>query len=186
MRHVLFLILSIPGFIFGGVGSQISNFGLSGTDGKVYQLETALKTTPLVAVVFVATKCPYSNAYNERYNQLVQELKKRKKVTLFAINSNDTEPMDEVKGHAQEKQFSFPVLKDEKHQVADLFGAEKTPEVFLVNQERKVVYHGRIDNDSEGKNVTRNDLLEAIDEVLSKKRVSIAETKAFGCSIKRK
>jgi peroxiredoxin len=138
-------------------------------------------------VVFVATKCPYSNAYNERYNGLAADLKKLgKKVAFFPINSNDTESMEEVKKHAEEHKFTFPVLKDEKHAIADGFKAEKTPEAYLVGADGKVFYHGRIDDDTEGKKITRKDLLAALEEHLAGKKVTVAETKAFGCSIKRK
>ncbi len=191
MRHHLLVILVAalfasvsPGL---SVGDKVPDFQLSGTDGKEYGLKTALAASAAVVVVFVATKCPYSNAYNERYNLLVDELRKRpKKIAFLAVNSNANEPLDEVKKHAADRGFRFAVLKDEAQKVADLFRAEKTPEVFLIGAKGDVLYHGRIDDDTEGKNIQRRDLLAAVDEYLAGKPVTVKETKAFGCSIKRK
>ncbi len=188
MRHVIFTLLFIATSAFSLTpGSPAPAFKLTGTDGSAYDLKEALKTNQAAIVVFVATKCPYSNAYNERYNSLAADLKKLgKKVAFFAINSNDTESMDEVKKHAEEHKFTFAVLKDDKHTIADAFKAEKTPEAYLVGADGKVFYHGRIDDDTEGKKITRKDLWAALDEHLAGKKVAVAETKAFGCSIKRK
>ena len=94
--------------------------------------------------------------------------------------------MAEVKKHADERKFSFPVLKDDKHLIADAFGAEKTPEAYLIGADGKIFYHGRIDDDTEGKKITRRDVVVALQEHFAGKKVSQAETKAFGCSIKRK
>lgn len=188
MRHVIFFSLLTTLTAFGlAPGAAAPDFKLSATDGKSYDLKEALKANGAAMVVFIATKCPYSNAYNERYNQLITSLKGlAKPVAFFAINSNDTEPMADVKKHAEERKFAFPVLKDEKHATADAFGAEKTPEAFLIGTDGKVFYHGRIDDDTEGKKITRRDVLVALEEHFGGRKVSQPETKAFGCSIKRK
>lgn len=189
MRHVILVALFVSRLSLGlAVGEKAPDFKLKATDGNEYGLKDALAANTAAIVVFIATKCPYSNAYNERYNQLIGELKKKapKKVAFLAVNSNDTEPFDEVKKHAAERSYAFPVLKDDSHKVADLYRAEKTPEAFLVDAKGDVVYHGRIDDDTEGKNVKRRDLLAAVDDTLAGKPVSVKETKAFGCSIKRK
>src|SRR5688572_16952268 len=92
------------------IGAPAPDFTLTATDGKEYGLSKALKENDAAVVVFIATKCPYSNAYNERYNEMIGALKKKaKKVAFLAVNSNVTEPMDEVKAHATEKKFIFPV-----------------------------------------------------------------------------
>jgi hypothetical protein len=77
------------------------------------------------------------------------------------------------------------VLKDVGHKVADAFGAEKTPETFLVNSQYKILYHGRIDDDTEGTHIQKRDLFMAVQNFLSGKQVPVVETKAFGCSITR-
>lgn len=190
MSVLLFLSRVFAGVALAatGVGQSAPEFSLTATDGKQYGLKRALASHDAAVVVFVATKCPYSNAYNGRYNDLHKALSNLngKKVAWLAINANNTEPMDEVKSHAQTNQFAFPVLKDEGNKVADAYGAEKTPETFLVGKSGKVLYHGRIDDDSDGKNIKSQDLRKAIEEAVAGKEVSTKETKSFGCSIKRK
>lgn len=169
------------------VGTEAPNFALSATDGKDYDLKTELKVADGAIVVFLASKCPYSNSYNERLNDLTLALKKLpKKIAFFAINASKPERMDDVKKHAAKEMLNFPVLKDADLKVVDGFGAERTPEAFLLDKQGKVVYHGRIDDDSEGKNVKRRDLLVATQELVNTGSVKITETRAFGCSIKRK
>src|SRR5688572_16648214 len=98
MRQLLlfFSTVSIP-----LVAATISGFKLPATDGKTYDLDAALKSNKAAAIVFVATKCPYSNAYNERYNRIAKQLSDLK-VAFLPINSNDTESMDDVKAHSKE------------------------------------------------------------------------------------
>ena len=77
------------------IGEKAPEFSLNGTDGVQYGLPRALAAGGGAVVLFVATRCPYSNAYNERYNQLVEELAKRsgKKIrACLAVNSNDDDP----------------------------------------------------------------------------------------------
>jgi len=180
--------LTTAAFAAPGIGDTAPDFTLKGTDGKDYGLKRSLETHDAAVVIFVATKCPYSNAYNTCYNEMHDSLKKRngKKVALLPINSNVTEPFDQVRAHAGENKYTFAVLKDEGYKVADAYAAEKTPEAFLVSKQGKVLYHGRIDDDSEGKNIKNRDLANAVDQYLSGKEVSVKETRSFGCSIKRK
>lgn len=149
------------------------------------KLQDALKENELVVVMFIATQCPYSNAYNERMAKLPAAYES-KKVAFLGINSNKTEPPDEVAKHAVENGFSFPVLKDDGNRIADLYGASKTPEVFAVTKDGKIAYYGRIDGNYEDESAVKShDLKNALDALLSGKPVPAPETKAFGCTIKR-
>ena len=88
--------------------------------------------------------------------------------------------------HAKKHGFTFPVLKDDGNRVADLYGAQKTPEVFVVDPKGNLLYHGRIDErQDDPKSVKSPDLRNALEAILAGKPVPAAETKAFGCSIKR-
>jgi peroxiredoxin len=185
MRYLLILVSLFGAGSFAAV-TQVTPFAdLKATDGKSYGLETALKSNKAAVVVFIATECPFSNKYNARYEKLAKTLK-AKNVAFLPINSNDTEPLTKVSEHAKEHKFSFPVLKDEAHKIADAFQAEKTPEAFLIGKDRSVLYHGRIDDDTEGtsKNPSQ-DLLAAVDQHLANKPIQVKETKAFGCTIKK-
>ncbi|MDL2718878.1 MAG: thioredoxin family protein [Acidobacteriota bacterium] len=168
------------------VGAPAPDFTLpSASDGKAVALKDLLAKNKAVAVVFVATKCPVSNAYNTRMAALGKEYA-AKGISLVGINSNKTEPTAEVKEHAEKHGFTFPVLKDDGNKVADAYGASHTPEVFVLDPKGDLIYHGRIDeNQDDPKSVKSPDLRSAFDAVLAGKPVPTARTKAFGCSIKR-
>jgi peroxiredoxin len=185
-----FFVLSAGSLAAGAadlkIGAPAPDFTLpAASDGKAVALKDLLAKNKAVAVVFVATKCPVSNAYNTRMAALGKEYA-AKGIPLVGINSNKTEPAAEVKEHAEKHGFTFPVLKDEGNRIADAYGATKTPEVFVLDPKGILIYHGRIDeNQDEPANVKSPDLRNALEAVLSGKPVPAAETKAFGCTIKR-
>ncbi len=158
-------------------------FKLKGIDGKEYNLES-FKGKKAVVLMFIATRCPYSNAYNERMVKLFDDYN-GKDVVIIGINSNNTEPLDNVMQHAEEHKFAFPVLKDEGNVVADAYGAQFTPEIFVLDSELTLRYHGRIDNSHKIKEVETHDLRDVLDAMLAGKEIARKETKAFGCTIKR-
>lgn len=158
-------------------------FSLKDVNGKQYNVAD-FKNLKAVVVMFIATRCPYSNAYNERMENLYNDYKSRK-VAFLAINPNKTEPVPEMIEHARKNGLTFPLLKDEGNVVADLYGAEFTPEIFLLDDQLVVRYHGRIDNSHKMNEVKTHDLRNALEAVLAGKEVPKKETKAFGCTIKR-
>jgi len=110
----------------------------------------------------------------------------KKGVLFVGVNSNVSEPADEVKAHAKEHGFGFTLMKDPGNKVADMYDAKHTPEVYVIDAQGKLVYHGRIDeNYEDASKVTSPDLRNALDALLAGQPVAKAETKAFGCSIKR-
>jgi len=165
------------------IGTVIDDFKLPDADGKEHSLNS-LKGNKGTILIFIATKCPVSNAYNDRMEKLAADYK-AKGVNVIGINSNNTEPSAEVKSHAAEKHLTFTILKDDGNKIADRFGATHTPEVYVLDTSSKLVYHGRIDNSQKIENITSNDLREALDELLAGKPISKTTNMAFGCSIKR-
>ncbi len=167
------------------VGASAPQFTLTTVDGKTFSLAEAARSHKAVVVMFIATKCPYSNAYNDRMRDLAAAYGKQG--ILFAgINSNKTEPAEEVIAHAKQHGFGFSIMKDPGNKVADLYDARHTPEIFVVDPEGKLRYHGRIDENYENASkVTSPDLKNALDAMLGGRPIAKAETKAFGCSIKR-
>ena len=142
------------------------------------------KSSKAIVLMFIATQCPVSNAYNERMVQLYKDYTS-KGVAFIGINSNKQEGIDEIKEHAQEHGFLFPILKDNNNTIADKLGASVTPEIFVLNTKFEILYHGRIDDSKKEAKVSSNDLRTALDAILTGKPVENTETKAFGCSIKR-
>jgi hypothetical protein len=106
-------------------------------------------------------------------------------VTFLAINSNKAENVEQIKKHAKKNGFTFPVLKDEKNVIADKLSASVTPEAYVLNSDLEMLYQGRIDDSKNESGIKTKDLRKTLDEVLTGKAVSVAKTKAFGCTIKR-
>ncbi len=165
------------------IGQPVADFKLPDAEGKEHSL-SALKGEKGTIIIFISARCPMVRAYNERIAKLALDYRARG-VNVVGINSNVTESADDIKRHAAENNFSFVVLRDKSNKVADLLGAERTPEVFLLDASNKLVYRGRIDNHKDVSLVQSNDLRDAIDETLAGKPVTKAEAAAFGCTIKR-
>jgi len=163
---------------------KISEFTLS----DIYKKEHSLsdyKDSKAILILFIATQCPVSNAYNTRMVGLYNEYHE-KDIAILGINSNKQESLDECREHAENHGFKFPVLKDEKNIIADMFEASVTPEAYVLNPESyEILYHGRIDDSRNEDNVESKDLAKALDEILAGKNVTVTKTKAFGCTIKR-
>jgi peroxiredoxin len=178
-------LVALPASAGPAIGAAAPNFSLKAIDGSTFQLADALKTNKAVVLAFIATKCPYDAGYNKRKEEIAKAYA-AKGVLFVGINSNKSEPMDEMQAHAKKNGHTFPILKDEGNKVADLYGAQRTPEVFVIDSTGKVRYHGRIDeNYEDAAQVKSPDLKNALDQLLSGQSVSNAETKAFGCTIKR-
>src|SRR5713101_7976275 len=165
------------------IGATIDDFKLPDVDGGTHSLNS-LKGKNGAVLIFIATRCPVSNGYNERMEALAQDYK-AKGINVIGINSNVTEPASEVKSHAAEKHLTFTILKDDGNKIADRFGATKTPEAYVLDASNKLVYHGRIDNSLKIEGVTTNNLRDALNELLAGKQVSKTGGAAFGCTIKR-
>ena len=167
------------------IGSPAPAFELKTVDGKPFALADAEKANSYVVVMFIATQCPYSNAYNDRMRDMAAAYAK-KGIQFVGINSNSTESVEETAAHAKQHGFGFPVLKDPGNKVADLYDARRTPEVYVIGKDGRLLYHGRIDdNSNDASKVTSPDLRNALDALLAGQPVAKAETKAFGCTIKR-
>jgi peroxiredoxin len=169
------------------VGEKMADFTLPDLNGKPHHLyEFAGKKA--VAVIFIATRCPYCNAFNHVMANLAHEYESRG-VAVIGINANRTEPVAEVRDHAQAHGLDFLILKDEGNQIADRLGASVTPEVFLMDSDWILRYHGALGNSHQPSNnpdkTTDAEVRPALDAVLAGKPVATAETKAFGCTIKR-
>jgi peroxiredoxin len=165
------------------IGGKVPNLKLQTLSGAAAQLHS-LSGQNGTLLLFVATKCPVSNDYNERMAVLAKDYTSRG-FSVIGINSNKTEPADEVSKHAAEKGLAFTLLKDPDNVVADYFGASFTPEAYLFDRDWTLRYHGRIDDSRNAANITSQDLRTAMDALQTGKAVPVAETKAFGCTIKR-
>lgn len=163
------------------VGSPIADFNLKDLDGHTVSY-AALKGKVTV-VAFISTQCPVSNAYNDRMNAIYKEFSDR--VKFIFINANANESSDQVREHAGTVGFDFPVYKDVNNVVADRFGAQATPETYVIDSAGIMRYHGYVDDAQNPARIKNRGLRLAIAAVLEGKPVTTSETKAFGCTIKR-
>lgn len=186
-RSLLFLFLTVALAAAAsaqsfGVGSTLDNFSLSDVNGKTQTLN-GLKGTKGSVVIFLSAQCPVVKGYNERISQIAAEYAS-KGINFIGVNSNATETIDWVKSHADEN-YKFPVLIDKGNKIADKLGASVTPEAFFLDANNVLLYHGAIDNDKSGQNVTTAYLKAAFDASLAGKKIERTSANAFGCSIKR-
>jgi len=167
------------------IGATAPAFELKTIDGKDFSLANAEKADRLVVLMFIATECPYSNAYNDRMRDMAAAYAS-KGVQFVGVNSNSTESVADAVAHAKKHGHTFTIVKDPGNKVADLYEARRTPEVFVISKDGKLEYHGRIDeNYEDAAKVASPDLKNALDALLAGQPVAKAETKAFGCTIKR-
>jgi len=168
-----------------GVGAP--DFGnLLGVDGERYSL-SSFQDRRLLVLLFISNGCPTVKACQDRMIRIQKDYSERK-VQLVALNSNNSylSPADtyaEMVLRNQEKSFNFPYVKDEDRTVAKAYGALCTPHVFLLDEERKLRYRGRIDDSRNPERVTVNDLRNAIEDLTANRPVRVSETTPFGCSI---
>jgi len=179
------------------IGSPIPEFSLPGTDGKAHKLSEYTRTK-LLAVVFESNHCPVSQLYEGRVEQLHRDYR-AKGVTIVAINPNNpktvrldelgytdvTDSLAEMKIRTAFRGIDRPYLYDGDTQAVSIkFGAVATPHIFIFDQEHKLRYQGRIDDNQREELVKTHDARNAIEALLANKPVPVAETRAFGCTTK--
>ena len=163
---------------------EIPNFTLKDATDKEHSLKDLSHEKKATVVMFISTQCPVSNDYNERIVALYNDYKEQS-VQFIGINSNRNESVEEIAEHNTTNKFSFLVLKDLRNELADKFGARRTPEVYLLDEKRILRYRGAIDNSQ--KSPETHYLRETLDLVIAGKAIpeDRKKTKAFGCTIKR-
>ena len=179
------------------IGSALPEFSLPGVDGKTHR-SSEFVGSKVLAVVFESNHCPVSQLYEGRIEKLYKDYR-GKGVTLVAINPNNakavrldelgytdvTDSLPEMKIRAAFRGIDWPYLYDgETQQLSLLFGAVATPHIFLFDQDRKLRYQGRIDDNQREDLVKTQDARNAIDALLGGRPVPVAETRAFGCTTK--
>jgi peroxiredoxin len=168
-----------------GLGTKAIDFNLLGVDGRYYTQNDFKKD--LLLIIFMANHCPYVRARMNDINELYERFKDR--VDIVGINSNDPkyegEGYENMKLFAKEFNIKFPYLFDEKQEVAKAYGAVCTPDPFLFDKDRRLVYHGRI-NDAMNPDAkpTVNIMAINIEKILKGERIDKWFDPSVGCSIK--
>lgn len=159
---------------------------LPGTDDQQHSL-AELAERDVVIVVFTCNSCPVAVDYEDR---IIATAKKHAgpdgRCALVAINVNKIEEdrLPRMKERAAAKGFPFVYLYDETQEIAKAYGATYTPEFFVLNKDRKVVYMGGMDDNSNVAQVKENHLEPAIEAALAGQKPAVGETVARGCTIR--
>ncbi len=172
------------------IGESPPDFDLAGVDGKNYSPASFNDAKSLI-VFFSCNHCPYVVGSEDRMNALYDDYAS-KGIAMIAINSNETEnhPTDTFEHmvrRAKDKGFRFPYVRDESQDVARTYGALRTPHYYVFDEQRKLRYTGRMDDNprEEGKETT-HELRDALDALLEGKDPPVPVTNPIGCNIKWK
>jgi thioredoxin-related protein len=173
------------------IGSAMPKADLKMQDvsGKEIAMKDAKKENG-VLVMFSCNTCPYVIKNQER-TVAISEFAVKNKVGVIILNSNEAyrgneDSFDEMKAYAKGQGYKWNYVVDKNHEVADAFGANRTPECFLFDKNLKLVYHGAIDDSpSDVTAISRNHLQVAITEVAAGKEITVKESRSVGCTIKR-
>jgi peroxiredoxin/mono/diheme cytochrome c family protein len=173
------------------LGRQVADFTLADYRGKEVSL-AEFKDSKAVVLAFLGVECPLARAYAPRLTELAKEFAD-KGVTFLIVNANRQDSLSELAQFARHFSLELPLLKDPNQQVADAVGASRTPEVFVLDGERRVCYAGRIDDQFgverggsfQRPQPTRRDLALALEQLLAGRAIEVAQTSSTGCLIGR-
>lgn len=159
---------------------------LPGTDDKEHSFAD-FKDKEVLVVVFTCNSCPYAVQYQDRIIALAKKYAGPDgKVGLAAINVNTIaeDQLPQMKKRAKDKEFNFPYIYDASQKSARQYGATTTPEFFVLDKARKVVYMGLLDDETDPEKVKVNYVALAIEAALKGQKPEIKETRALGCKIR--
>ena len=172
------------------LGTAVIDFKLPGVDGKEYSLKSFTAYKVLV-IIFMCNHCPYVKAVIQRLIDLQQEVLGQG-VRLVGINCNNVikypdDSFESMHRISKEWGMNFPYLFDESQEVAKQYDAVCTPDIYVYGTKRILLYRGRLDDNWDNPDkVSRRDLKQAIDSILSDRKITIKQIPSMGCSIKWK
>ena len=170
-------------------GDAAPNFDLLGIDDKMHSLADYNEYKGIL-VIFMCNHCPYVKAKVEALNELYEKF--GNEIAIIGINSNDStdypeDSFDAMKQTAKEKGFGFDYLVDESQEIAKKYGAMCTPDPFLFNRQKQLVFHGRIDNAMKPEDApTEKTMINNMQKLLRDEKIEKDFDPSIGCSIKWK
>ena len=183
--------MSLTPSVMVPLGTKAPDFNLPAVDGKTYSLAD-FQDKKVLVVVFMCNHCPYVVHIMDDFIKLVNDYKTTD-VAFIGINSNDADTysddsFEKMQEYAQDGEYPFVYAYDESQEVAKAYKAACTPDFYVFDSNRNLVYRGQADNSrpGSGKEVTGADLRAAIDAVLEDKPVSPEQKPSTGCNIKWK
>ena len=202
MKKIIIFIMCLPFLVFAQ-NTEKTKFQTISINEKMPEVDFELKSvneqwitinSPTsdngLLVIFTCNTCPFVVMWEDRY-KLVEQIAEENNIGLVYINSNykkrkSDDSFERMQKHAKKMDYQFPYLLDEKSKLANIFGAKTTPHIFLFDNKNTLVFKGAIDdNYKEIKKVEKFYLKDAIKQLVSGSEITVSETKAVGCSIKR-
>lgn len=202
MKKITIFIMCLPFLVFAQ-NTEKSKFQTISINEKMPEVDFELKSVNEqwitinsqtsdngLLVIFTCNTCPFVVMWEDRY-KLVEQIAEENNIGLVYINSNykkrkSDDSFERMQEHAKKMDYQFPYLLDEKSKLANIFGAKTTPHIFLFDNKNTLVFKGAIDdNYKEIKKVEKFYLKDAIKQLVSGSKITVSETKAVGCSIKR-
>jgi peroxiredoxin len=171
------------------IGDKINNFTLdNAADDKRISL-TDFAINKGIVLVFTSNDCPYAKLYERRLLEIQKEYDSKEIKFLFINPNNPQASPADSKDMMKKKAYPFPYLMDNRQEVANIFGAAKTPEVFVlknINGNFVLQYKGAIDNNPQAESdVSRFYLKDALNAILSNSTIKVSDFRTIGCMIKR-
>ncbi len=191
----LLLLIAVSTVALGGKFNTVLSPGdaapdwkdVPGIDGKKHALAD-FKEKEILVVVFTCNSCDYAQDIEDRLAALGKKFEKDGKCALVAICPNppkiEADAPEELLKKAKEKGFNFPYLLDPAQKIVKDFGAVRTPECFVFNKDRKLVYQGNLDDSPEGKKITKHYVEDAVAAALAGKKPAVEETAPIGCMVR--
>ena len=170
------------------LGESAVDFSLPGVDGTTYSLASFAEARVLV-VVFSCNHCPYVIGSEDRMNAFYVDYAP-KDVAMIAINANETvnhatDSFEQMVERARQKSFQFPYVRDDTQEVAKAYGALRTPHYFVFDEDRRLRYTGRMDdNPRDEEEATTRELRDAVDALLECRVPPVEVTNPIGCNVK--
>ena len=202
MKKIIIFIMCLPFLVFAQ-NTEKTKFQTISINEKMPEVDFELKSVNEewirinsqtsdngLLVIFTCNTCPFVVMWEDRY-KLVEQIAEENNIGLVYINSNykkrkSDDSFERMQKHAKKMDYQFPYLLDEKSKLANIFGAKTTPHIFLFDNKNTLVFKGAIDdNYKEIKKVEKFYLKDAIKQLVSGSEITVSETKAVGCSIKR-
>tara|TARA_B110001452_G_scaffold155738_1_gene129625 strand:+ start:1346 stop:1963 length:618 start_codon:yes stop_codon:yes gene_type:complete len=202
MKKIIIFIMCLPFLVFAQ-NTEKTKFQTISINEKMPEVDFELKSVNEqwitinsqtsdngLLVIFTCNTCPFVVMWEDRY-KLVEQIAEENNIGLVYINSNykkrkSDDSFERMQKHAEKMDYQFPYLLDEKSKLANIFGAKTTPHIFLFDNKNTLVFKGAIDdNYKEIKKVEKFYLKDAIKQLVSGSEITVSETKAVGCSIKR-
>lgn len=186
------LSMMASGLLSAGEFNEILSIGdaapawekLPGTDGKLHSLSD-LKDKAAVVVVFTCASCPTAVDYEERIGELAAKYaEKSVAVVAICVNQVKQDKLDALTERVKKHKLSFHYLHDETQQIAKDYGAVFTPEFFVLDRDRQVVYMGALDDKSNADEVTEKWVEQAVKATLAGESIATTETIARGCRVR--